>query len=211
MKKEKNLKINIIGSLKNLVTSKDLILYIIGKIGTSGGTGYTIEYTGPCIRELSIESRMTICNMSIEAGSKSGIIGFDEKTLEYLLQRQHISSNKYIDKAIKYWETLKSDDESEFDKTINIDASLVEPQVTWGTSPQMTTSVHGKVPDPNTVKDKGGTFFSNYSRTVDAVEGRCVIWPADWTHFHKGIPSPTETKYIATGWFVHQEIPGTYK
>ncbi|MEC8996142.1 MAG: 3-isopropylmalate dehydratase large subunit, partial [Pseudomonadota bacterium] len=155
MKKEKNLKINIISSLKNLVTSKDLILYIIGKIGTSGGTGYTIEYTGPCIRELSIESRMTICNMSIEAGSKSGIIGFDEKTLEYLLQRQHISSNKYIDKAIKYWETLKSDNESEFDKTINIDASLVEPQVTWGTSPQMTTSVHGKVPDPNTVKDKG--------------------------------------------------------
>ena len=155
IKKEKNLKLNINNSLNNLVTSKDLILYIIGQIGTSGATGYTIEYAGECIKNLSIESRMTICNMSIEAGAKSGIVAFDEKTFDYILSRKFVVSNKYIDQAIKYWETLKSDDDVNFHKTITIDASLVKPQVTWGTSPQMTTSVHGKVPDPDLIKDKG--------------------------------------------------------
>ncbi|MEC9206193.1 MAG: 3-isopropylmalate dehydratase large subunit [Pseudomonadota bacterium] len=155
IKKEKNLKINVNNNLNNLVTSKDLILYIIGQIKTSGGTGYTIEYAGECIRNLSIESRMTICNMSIEAGAKSGIVGFDEKTFEYMVNRKFLASNKHIDEAVKYWETLKSDDGSKFDKIIDIDASLIEPQVTWGTSPQMTTSVHGKVPDPDSITDKG--------------------------------------------------------
>ena len=155
IKKEKNLKLNINNGLNNLVTSKDLILYIIGQIGTSGATGYTIEYAGECIKNLSIESRMTICNMSIEAGAKSGIVAFDEKTFDYMLSRRFVVSNKYIDQAIKYWETLKSDDDVNFHKTITIDASLVKPQVTWGTSPQMTTSVHGKVPDPDLIKDKG--------------------------------------------------------
>ena len=154
IKKEKNFKINIKNKLNSLITSKDLILHIIGTIGTSGGTGFTLEFTGDCIENLSIESRMTICNMSIEAGARSGIIGFDNKTLEYIINRKFTPSKKYIDQAIKYWETLVSDDGAEFDKTLNIDASSVQPQVTWGTSPEMTTSVLGKVPNPNLIKDK---------------------------------------------------------
>ena len=154
IKKEKNLKINIKNKLNNLITSKDLILYIIGKIGTSGGTGFTIEFAGDCIRDLSIESRMTICNMSIEAGSKSGIIAFDTKTFEYILNKKFTPSTKYIDRAVKYWETLNSDRGAEFDKTLTIDASVVQPQVTWGTSPEMTTSVHGKVPNPNLIDNQ---------------------------------------------------------
>ena len=147
--KEKNFKINIKNKLSDFVSSKDLILYIINNIGASGGNGYMIEFMGECIKELSIESRMTICNMSIEAGAKSGLIAFDDKTLEYMAMKKYSPSKKYLDQAIKYWETLSSDTDAIFDKTIIIDAKDVQPQVTWGTSPEMTVHVGGKVPNPD--------------------------------------------------------------
>ncbi|MBT7235982.1 MAG: 3-isopropylmalate dehydratase large subunit [Gammaproteobacteria bacterium] len=151
--KEKNFKINITNSLSHLVSSKDLILHIIKIIGTSGGTGYTIEFTGNCIENMSIESRMTMCNMSIEAGAKSGLVSFDSKTFDYMLNRKYSPSKQHLNSAIKYWETLVSDSDAEFDKTLSFDAADVLPQVTWGTSPEMTTDINGKTPDPENEND----------------------------------------------------------
>jgi 3-isopropylmalate/(R)-2-methylmalate dehydratase large subunit len=153
LKKEKNFRINISGRLENHISSKDLILHIIGVIGTSGGTGYTIEFAGECINNMSIESRMTMCNMSIEAGAKSGLIAFDEITYNYMLNRTYTPSKKYFDNAVKYWESLISDVGAKFDKEISIDASDILPQVTWGTSPEMTMSIDGKLPDPDEESD----------------------------------------------------------
>ena len=151
--KEKNFKINITNSLSQLISSKDLILHIIKIIGTSGGTGYTIEFTGSCIENMSIESRMTMCNMSIEAGAKSGLVSFDSKTFDYMLNRKYSPSKQHLKNAIKYWETLVSDSDAEFDKTLSFDAADVLPQVTWGTSPEMTTDINGKTPDPESEND----------------------------------------------------------
>ena len=151
--KEKNFKINITNSLSQLISSKDLILHIIKIIGTSGGTGYTIEFTGSCIENMSIESRMTMCNMSIEAGAKSGLVSFDSKTFDYMLNRKYSPSKQHLNSAIKYWETLVSDSDAEFDKTLSFDAADVLPQVTWGTSPEMTTDINGKTPDPENEND----------------------------------------------------------
>lgn len=151
--KEKNFKINITNKLSNYVSSKDLILHIIKEIGTSGGTGYTIEFTGDCIENMSIESRMTMCNMSIEAGAKSGLVAFDSKTHEYMLNKKYSPSKKYLDKAVKYWENLVSDHDAVFDKILSFDATDVLPQVTWGTSPEMTTDINGKVPNPDDEND----------------------------------------------------------
>ena len=151
--KEKNFKINITNKLSNYVSSKDLILHIIKEIGTSGGTGYTIEFTGDCIENMSIESRMTMCNMSIEAGAKSGLVAFDSKTHEYMLNKKYSPSKKYLDEAVKYWENLVSDHDAVFDKILSFDATDVLPQVTWGTSPEMTTDINGKVPNPDDEND----------------------------------------------------------
>ncbi|MBT7237001.1 MAG: 3-isopropylmalate dehydratase large subunit [Gammaproteobacteria bacterium] len=151
--KEKNFKINITNKLSNYVSSKDLILHIIKVIGTSGGTGYTIEFTGDCIENMSIESRMTMCNMSIEAGAKSGLVAFDSKTHEYMLNKKYSPSKKYLDEAVKYWENLVSDHDAVFDKILSFDATDVLPQVTWGTSPEMTTDINGKVPNPDDEND----------------------------------------------------------
>ena len=125
--KEKNFNIEVNGVLHPYITSKDLILYIIGSIGTSGGTGYTIEYTGETISNLSIESRMTICNMTIEAGAKSGLMAFDEKTHDYLKDREFLPSSKYYDDALKYWETLISDSGVTFDRKEQFNASDIQP------------------------------------------------------------------------------------
>ncbi|MAZ57604.1 MAG: hypothetical protein CMD73_03565 [Gammaproteobacteria bacterium] len=144
---------NITGKLDNHISSKDLILHIIGIIGTSGGTGYTIEYAGECINNMSIEARMTICNMTIEAGAKSGLIGFDDKTFNYLLDKPYTPPKKYFSDAQKYWESLVSDTDAIFDKEIDINANEVLPQVTWGTSPEMTTNVNGQLPDPDEESD----------------------------------------------------------
>ena len=151
--KEKNFRINITNNLSSHVSSKDLILHIIKIIGTSGGTGYTIEFTGDCIENMSIESRMTICNMSIEAGAKSGLVAFDSKTHDYMLNKKYSPNKKYLNDAIKYWEKLVSDSDAVFDKTLSFDATDVLPQVTWGTSPEMTTDINGKVPNPDDEND----------------------------------------------------------
>ena len=152
--KEKNFNIIVNNNLRPFITSKDLILYIIGKIGTSGGTGFTIEYTGDGISSLSIESRMTICNMTIEAGAKSGLMSFDETTHDYLKDREFLPNTKHYDQALKYWETLVSDKDAIFDRTETFNAEDVEPQVTWGTSPEMVTSVDGTIPSSDTASNK---------------------------------------------------------
>lgn len=152
--KEKNFNIIVNNNLRPFITSKDLILYIIGKIGTSGGTGFTIEYTGDGISSLSIESRMTICNMTIEAGAKSGLMSFDETTHDYLKDREFLPNTKHYDQALKYWETLVSDKDAIFDRTETFNAEDVEPQVTWGTSPEMVTSIDGAIPSSDTASNK---------------------------------------------------------
>ena len=152
--KEKNFNIEVNGVLHPYITSKDLILYIIGSIGTSGGTGYTIEYTGETISNLSIESRMTICNMTIEAGAKSGLMAFDEKTHDYLKDREFLPSSKHYDNALKYWETLISDSGVSFDRKEQFNANDIQPQVTWGTSPEMVTSVDECIPSSDSIDNE---------------------------------------------------------
>ena len=135
-KKSKNFRINVNGKLPLGVTSKDVILQIIGKIGTAGGTGYVIEYAGDLISSLTVENRMTICNMTIEGGARAGLIQPDEKVFEYLKNKPMSPKNENWDKALEYWETLKSDHGSKFDKEINLEGNDIKPMVTWGTSPQ---------------------------------------------------------------------------
>lgn len=130
------------------VTAKDLILHIIGRIGTSGGTGCAIEFGGSTVRALSMEGRMTLCNMAIEAGARVGLIGVDQKTIDYIEGRPFAPRGEQWDQAVAYWRTLVSDEDAHFDKTIEIDASTVKPMVTWGTSPEMVQPIDGRVPDP---------------------------------------------------------------
>lgn len=149
----KTMRINITGKVGDCVSAKDIALHVIGKIGTAGGTGYAMEFSGSAIEELSIEGRMTICNMAIEAGSRAGLIGVDKKTISYLKDRPFSPKGDDWDKAIDDWIDLKSDKEASFDKQINIDASVIEPQVTWGTSPEMVCGVNDNIPDPEDQKN----------------------------------------------------------
>ncbi len=151
--KSKNLKIEVNGELNEFVSAKDVALYIIGQIGTAGGTGYAIEFMGETIRDLSIEGRMTLCNMAIEAGARVGIIAVDDKTLDYVKGRPLAPSGSEWDKAIKYWNTLHSDTDAYFDKVINFNAKDIKSQVTWGTSPEMVIGIDGIVPDPDKEAD----------------------------------------------------------
>ena len=153
-KKSKNFKIDISGNLPTGVTSKDVILQTIGKIGTAGGTGMVIEYSGAVIKNLSIEQRMTICNMSIEAGARAGLIAPDEKTIQYLKDKPMSPKNENWDKATEYWSKLKSDADAKFDKTVEINGNEISPMVTWGTSPQDVVSITGIVPDPEKEKNE---------------------------------------------------------
>ena len=162
-KKSKNLRINIIGNLPTGVTSKDVILQIIGKIGTAGGTGMVIEYAGPVIENLSIEQRMTICNMSIEAGARAGLIAPDDKTIQYLKDRPMSPKKSSWDRAVEYWSKLKSDPKANFDKEVEIKGNEISPMVTWGTSPQDVVSINGIVPDPEKEKDKDRKASMNRS------------------------------------------------
>ncbi|MBD1172875.1 3-isopropylmalate dehydratase large subunit [Pelagibacterales bacterium SAG-MED05] len=148
-KKSKNFRINVNGSLPKGVTAKDVILKIIGTIGTAGGTGYVIEFSGEVIKNLSMEERMTVCNMTIEAGARAGLIAPDEKTFKYLKDKKMSPKGENWNKAIKFWESLYSDQSCKFDKEININGKEIEPLVTWGTSPQDVSPVTGVVPDPN--------------------------------------------------------------
>ena len=152
LKKDKNMLISINKEITKGISAKDIILSIIGEIGTAGATGYAIEFAGDVIRSLSMEGRMTICNMSIEAGSRVGLIAVDKTTLDYVEGRPYAPKDNW-EQAANFWQELKSDDGANFDKVIEIDASRIEPQVTWGTSPEMVISVNDTIPDPSKTND----------------------------------------------------------
>ena len=152
-KKAKNFRINVNGKLPLGVTSKDVILQIIGKIGTAGGTGCVLEYAGSVISNLSVEQRMTICNMSIEGGARAGLIQPDEKIFNYLKDRPMSPKKENWEKALDYWSKLKSDSDAEFDKEINLKGDEIAPMVTWGTSPEDVVSINGKIPNPENEKN----------------------------------------------------------
>jgi 3-isopropylmalate/(R)-2-methylmalate dehydratase large subunit len=152
-KKSKNFRINVDGKLSVGVTSKDVILQIIGKIGTAGGTGYVIEYAGNLISSLSVEQRMTICNMTIEGGARAGLIQPDQKIFDYLKNKPMSPKKEKWDRALEYWNTLKTDINAKFDKEITLDGNEIKPMVTWGTSPQDVVTIDGKVPNPSNEKD----------------------------------------------------------
>ena len=153
-KKSKNLRINVNGKLPIGVTSKDVILQIIGKIGTAGGTGYVIEYSGEVIKALSVEQRMTICNMTIEGGARAGLIEPDEKIFSYLKDKPKSPHGEDWKKALNHYEKLQSDSNCKFDKEISIEGNDISPMVTWGTSPQDVVSIEGNIPDPKKENDK---------------------------------------------------------
>ena len=153
-KKGKNFRINVNGKLPLGVTSKDVILQIIGKIGTAGGTGYVLEYAGDVIQSLTVEQRMTICNMTIEAGARAGLIAPDEKIFEYLKGKPMSPKGESWDKALEEWKQLKSDDNAVFDKEITINGSEISPMITWGTSPEDVITIEQKVPNPKNETDE---------------------------------------------------------
>jgi 3-isopropylmalate/(R)-2-methylmalate dehydratase large subunit len=152
-KKARSMLVRVDNQLMRGVTAKDLVLAIISRIGTAGGTGYAIEFGGSGIRALSMEGRMTVCNMAIEAGARSGMVAVDDVTIDYLRGRPLAPAGEQWEAAVRQWRTLHSDEGATFDSTVVIDAASVEPQVTWGTSPEMVVSVEGKVPDPDREKD----------------------------------------------------------
>jgi 3-isopropylmalate/(R)-2-methylmalate dehydratase large subunit len=152
-KKAKNMLVKVEGPLGRGVTAKDVVLAIIGRIGTAGGTGYTIEFGGSAIRSLTMEGRMTVCNMAIEAGARAGLVGVDGKTIAYLKDRPLAPKGLEWDQAVAYWLTLQSDADAKFDTVVELDATRIIPQVTWGTSPEMVTGIDGRVPDPEREKD----------------------------------------------------------
>ena len=152
-KKAKNFKVTINGKCNESVTAKDLALSVIGAIGTAGGTGYVIEYTGDAVKSLSIEGRMTLCNLTIEAGARAGLIAPDEKTFQYLKNRPMSPKGKNWDDALEYWKTLPSDEGAKYDKSIEIDAANLSPLVTWGTSPEDVISIDGNIPKLEDIED----------------------------------------------------------
>jgi 3-isopropylmalate/(R)-2-methylmalate dehydratase large subunit len=152
-RKMKNMRVNVEGPLGRGVTAKDVVLAIIGRIGTAGGTGCAVEFAGSAIRSLSMEGRMTVCNMAIEAGARAGMIAVDDTTIEYVKGRPFAPKPPIWDSAVAYWRTLRSDPDAKFDKEVTLDARAIKPHVTWGTSPEMVTSVDEAVPDPDKEKD----------------------------------------------------------
>ena len=152
--KAKNMRINVVGKAPEGFTAKDIVLAIIGEIGTAGGTGYVIEYAGEAIRDLSMEGRMTVCNMTIEGGARAGLIAPDEKTYAYLEGRPRAPRGKAWEMAVDYWKTLPSDPDAKFDKEITIDIANLPPLITWGTSPENVIKITDRIPDPANVKDE---------------------------------------------------------
>jgi 3-isopropylmalate/(R)-2-methylmalate dehydratase large subunit len=148
-KKAKNMLVKVEGTLAPALTAKDIVLAIIGRIGTAGGTGYTIEFAGSAIRALSMEGRMTVCNMAIEAGARAGLVAVDDKTIAYVKGRPLAPKGVEWDQAVAYWRTLQSDPGAQFDAVVELDAAQIKPQVTWGTSPEMVLSIDDRVPDPD--------------------------------------------------------------
>ena len=152
-KKSKTMLVRVDGELGRGVTAKDVVLAIIGQIGTAGGTGYAIEFGGSAIRSLSMEGRMTVCNMAIEAGARAGMVAVDDITIDYLRDKPFAPKGVQWEAAVAYWRTLTSDEGAQFDKLVVLDAAEIAPQVTWGTSPEMVTTIDGRVPDPAQVAD----------------------------------------------------------
>ena len=163
-RKMKNMRVSVDGPLGRGVTAKDVILAIIGRIGTAGGTGHAIEFAGSTIRALSMEGRMTVCNMAIEAGARAGMVAVDDTTLEYVKGRTFAPKGAEWDRAVAYWRTLKSDADAKFDREVSLDAREIKPHVTWGTSPEMVVSVDEAVPDPD--KEKDGARRENMERAL---------------------------------------------
>ena len=153
MKKSKNMLVRVEGRLQPGSTAKDIVLAVIGKIGTAGGTGYTIEFAGEAIRNLSMEGRMTICNMAIEAGARAGLVAVDETTIDYIQGRPYAPSGEILRHAVQYWRTLHSDVDAKFDQVVELRADEIQPQVTWGTSPEMVLPISERVPDPEKERD----------------------------------------------------------
>ena len=153
MKKSKNMLVRVEGRLQPGSTAKDIILAVIGKIGTAGGTGYTIEFAGEAIRQLSMEGRMTICNMAIEAGARAGLVAVDETTIEYIQGRPYAPKGEALRQALQYWRTLYSDPGAHFDRIVELRAEEIAPQVSWGTSPEMVLPIGSRVPDPERERD----------------------------------------------------------
>ena len=153
MKKSKNMLVKVDGRLQPGSTAKDIVLAVIGKIGTAGGTGYTIEFAGEAIRNLSMEGRMTLCNMAIEAGARAGLVAVDETTIEYIQGRPYAPKGEALRHALQYWRTLHSDADAQFDAVVELRAEEIAPQVTWGTSPEMVLSISDRVPDPEKERD----------------------------------------------------------
>jgi 3-isopropylmalate/(R)-2-methylmalate dehydratase large subunit len=151
----KRMRVRIEGAVGRGVTAKDLVLAVIGQIGTAGGTGYAIEFAGSAVRALSMEGRMTMCNMSIEAGARAGMVAVDDTTIAYLRGRPMAPQGAEWDRAVALWRGLVSDDDARFDAEVLLDAATIKPQVTWGTSPEMVTTIDGRVPDPDREKDAG--------------------------------------------------------
>lgn len=152
-KKSKSMLVQVDGALPPGVTAKDIVLAVIGVIGTAGGTGYAIEFAGSAIRSLSMEGRMTVCNMAIEAGARAGMVAVDDTTIDYIKGRPFAPAGPHWDQAVAYWRTLHSDPGARFDMVVTLSAAEIKPQVTWGTSPEMVTSIDGRVPDPDHEKD----------------------------------------------------------
>jgi 3-isopropylmalate/(R)-2-methylmalate dehydratase large subunit len=153
-KKMKNMLVSVDGKVGAGVTAKDIVLAIIGEIGTAGGTGYAIEFGGEAIRDLSMEGRMTVCNMAIEAGARAGMIAVDNTTIDYVKGRAYAPSGENWDKAVAAWSDLKSDPDAEFDRVVRLNAAEILPQVTWGTSPEMVIPINGNIPDPAKESDE---------------------------------------------------------
>ena len=154
-RKARNMLVRVDGQLPRGCSAKDIVLAVIGRIGTAGGTGYTIEFAGPAIRALSMEGRMTVCNMAIEAGARAGLVAADETTINYIKGRPLAPSGIEWEAAVRYWKTLHSDAGAHFDRVVEIDAGQLAPQVSWGTSPEMVASIDDRVPDPEREKDAG--------------------------------------------------------
>ncbi|HVT33953.1 MAG TPA: 3-isopropylmalate dehydratase large subunit, partial [Nevskiaceae bacterium] len=148
LKKSKNMRVTVRGQVSPGITAKDIVLAVIGRIGTAGGTGYTIEFAGEAIRALSMEGRMTVCNMAIEAGARAGLVAVDDTTIAYVQDRPYSPRGENLQKAIAWWRTLVSDADAKFDHEVAIEAAEIQPQVTWGTSPEMVLPVSARVPDP---------------------------------------------------------------
>jgi len=170
-KKAKNMRVTVDGALPDGVTAKDIILAIIGEIGTAGGTGYAIEYAGEAINALSMEGRMTVCNMSVEGGAKAGFVAPDDKVYAYLKDRPKAPKGKAWDEARRYWDTLRSDDGAHFDREIRLDGASLPPLVTWGTSPEQVVAITGRVPVPAEIADENKRIAAETSLAYMGLRG----------------------------------------